>query len=253
MSSSFQLGVIGALFLSVASSVSIVICNKALMTSFGFPFATTLTSWHMVVTFGTLYAAKRLKFFEAKAIDMKTVILFGILNGVSVGFLNLSLGFNSIGFYQMTKLAIIPFTVLLETIFLKKEFREKSQPLRRPSLCQHHHHLRRHPGPGSSSHRRPLFLRIFSLQTRNHCSSHGVLLPSRPPSYVTCLGAHFVKPTLLDWCSSRRPGVGYFLVLLILYKMFPIFVARLPYVHCVHYFLVLLILCKKMFIPIEHQ
>lgn len=36
----FQLGVIGALFLSVASSVSIVICNKALMSNLGFPFGT---------------------------------------------------------------------------------------------------------------------------------------------------------------------------------------------------------------------
>ncbi|KAH7542644.1 hypothetical protein FEM48_Zijuj02G0096000 [Ziziphus jujuba var. spinosa] len=121
----FQLGVIGALFLSVASSVSIVICNKALMSNLGFPFATTLTSWHLMVTFCTLHAAQRLNFFENKPIDMKTVILFGILNGVSIGFLNLSLGFNSIGFYQMTKLAIIPFTVLLETIFLKKQFSQR--------------------------------------------------------------------------------------------------------------------------------
>lgn len=36
--SKIQLGVIGALFLSVASSVSIVICNKALMSNLGFPF-----------------------------------------------------------------------------------------------------------------------------------------------------------------------------------------------------------------------
>ncbi|MBA0864417.1 hypothetical protein Goshw_002708 [Gossypium schwendimanii] len=120
--SSFQLGVIGALFLSVASSVSIVICNKALMSNLGFPFATTLTSWHLMVTFCTLHAAQRFNLFESKPIDMKTVVLFGILNGVSIGLLNLSLGFNSIGFYQMTKLAIIPFTVLLETIFLKKQF-----------------------------------------------------------------------------------------------------------------------------------
>ncbi|XP_009613052.1 UDP-xylose transporter 1-like [Nicotiana tomentosiformis] len=118
-----QLGVVGALFLSVASSVSIVICNKALMSNLGFPFATTLTSWHLMVTFVTLHVALRFNFFENKPIDMKTVMLFGILNGVSIGFLNLSLGFNSIGFYQMTKLAIIPFTVLLETIFLKKQFR----------------------------------------------------------------------------------------------------------------------------------
>lgn len=38
----FQLGVIGALFLSVASSVSIVICNKALMSNLGFPFGKKL-------------------------------------------------------------------------------------------------------------------------------------------------------------------------------------------------------------------
>ncbi|KAH7837609.1 hypothetical protein Vadar_015816 [Vaccinium darrowii] len=123
--SGYQLGVIGALFLSVASSVSIVICNKALMSNLGFPFATTLTSWHLMVTYCTLYVAQRLNFFESKPIDMKTVIIFGILNGVSIGFLNLSLGFNSIGFYQMTKLAIIPFTVLLETLFLNKQFSQK--------------------------------------------------------------------------------------------------------------------------------
>ncbi|KAL9322761.1 hypothetical protein ACSQ67_010814 [Phaseolus vulgaris] len=125
--SNFQLGVIGALFLSVASSVSIVICNKALMSNLGFPFATTLTSWHLMVTFCTLHAAQRLNLFVSKSIDFKTVMLFGILNGISIGFLNLSLGFNSIGFYQMTKLAIIPFTVLLETIFLKKQFRPSAQ------------------------------------------------------------------------------------------------------------------------------
>lgn len=95
------------------------------MSNLGFQFATTLTSWHLMVTYCTLYAALRLNFFENKPIDAKTVILFGMLNGVSIGLLNLSLGFNSIGFYQMTKLAIIPFTVLLETIFLKKQFSKK--------------------------------------------------------------------------------------------------------------------------------
>ncbi|KAJ3680223.1 hypothetical protein LUZ60_016501 [Juncus effusus] len=117
-----SIGVIGSLALSVASSVAIVICNKALMSFLGFPFATTLTSWHLMVTFCTLHVAQKLHFFEPKQIDSQTVILFGMLNGTSIGLLNLSLGFNSIGFYQMTKLAIIPFTVLLETIFLKKKF-----------------------------------------------------------------------------------------------------------------------------------
>ncbi|KAL8029778.1 hypothetical protein ABFX02_14G245800 [Erythranthe guttata] len=125
--SGFQVGVIGALFLSVASSVSIVICNKALMSNLGFPFATTLTSWHLMVTYCSLHVALRLNFFDNKPVDIKIVVLFGILNGISIGLLNLSLGFNSIGFYQMTKLAIIPFTVLLETLFLKKQFSRKTK------------------------------------------------------------------------------------------------------------------------------
>ncbi|KAL2479647.1 putative membrane protein [Abeliophyllum distichum] len=118
----FQLGTIGALTLSVVSSVSIVICNKSLMSTLHFIFATTLTSWHLLVTFCSLHLALWMKFFEHKPIESHTVIGFGILNGISIGLLNLSLGFNSVGFYQMTKLAIIPCTVLLETLFLSKNF-----------------------------------------------------------------------------------------------------------------------------------
>ena len=38
MTAGLQLGVIGSLALSVASSVAIVICNKALISTLGFPF-----------------------------------------------------------------------------------------------------------------------------------------------------------------------------------------------------------------------
>uniref|UniRef100_M8CS01 Sugar phosphate transporter domain-containing protein n=1 Tax=Aegilops tauschii TaxID=37682 RepID=M8CS01_AEGTA len=164
----FQLGTVGALSLSVVSSVSIVICNKALMSALGFIFAillsvtcwneyaeekgarvslhsakryfeeekssgsskhisktkaaTTLTSWHLLVTFCSLHVALCMKLFEHKPFDARTVMGFGVLNGISIGLLNLSLGFNSVGFYQMTKLAIIPCTVILETLFFRKKF-----------------------------------------------------------------------------------------------------------------------------------
>ncbi|KAK1321950.1 putative membrane protein [Acorus calamus] len=118
----FQLGTVGALSLSVVSSVSIVICNKALISTLGFTFATTLTSWHLLVTFCSLHGALWMKLFEHKPFDARAVMGFGILNGISIGLLNLSLGFNSVGFYQMTKLAIIPCTVLLETLFFRKRF-----------------------------------------------------------------------------------------------------------------------------------
>ncbi|KAF3959209.1 hypothetical protein CMV_015962 [Castanea mollissima] len=123
----FQLGTIGALSLSVVSSVSIVICNKALISTLNFTFATTLTSWHLLVTFCSLHVALCLKLFEHKPFDARAVMGFGILNGISIGLLNLSLGFNSVGFYQMTKLAIIPCTVLLEIIFFRKIFSRSIQ------------------------------------------------------------------------------------------------------------------------------
>ncbi|KAF9670934.1 hypothetical protein SADUNF_Sadunf13G0120800 [Salix dunnii] len=123
----FQLGTVGALSLSVVSSVSIVICNKALISTLGFTFATTLTSWHLLVTFCSLHVALCLKLFEHKPFDARAVMGFGILNGISIGLLNLSLGFNSVGFYQMTKLAIIPCTVLLETLFFRKQFSRNIQ------------------------------------------------------------------------------------------------------------------------------
>jgi solute carrier family 35, member E3 len=63
--------------------------------------ATTLTSWHLMVTFLTLHVAQKLRFFEPKPIDARTVISFGLLNGISIGLLNLCLGFNSVGFYQV--------------------------------------------------------------------------------------------------------------------------------------------------------
>lgn len=126
-SQKFHLGTIGALSLSVVSSVSIVICNKALISTLGFTFATTLTSWHLLVTFCSLHIALWMKFFEHKPFDASSVMGFGILNGISIGLLNLSLGFNSVGFYQMTKLAIIPCTVLLETLFFRKKFSRSVQ------------------------------------------------------------------------------------------------------------------------------
>jgi solute carrier family 35 protein E3 len=89
--------------------------------------ATTLTSWHLLVTFCSLHVAQWVKLFEHKPFDSRTVMGFGILNGVSIGLLNLSLGFNSVGFYQMTKLAIIPCTVFLETVFLRKQFSKRIQ------------------------------------------------------------------------------------------------------------------------------
>ena len=73
--------------------------------------ATTLTSWHLLVTFCSLHVALWMKFFEHKPFDSRAVMGFGILNGISIGLLNLCLGFNSVGFYQ------VKFCFLLEKFY----------------------------------------------------------------------------------------------------------------------------------------
>ena len=117
-----ELGTVGALTLSVASSVSIVIVNKYLISTLGYRYVTFLTALHMLVTVGALRVAARSGWLEPKSIERGALLRFSILNGVSIGFLNLSLGFNSVGFYQMTKLAIIPCTVAIQTVFYAKQF-----------------------------------------------------------------------------------------------------------------------------------
>jgi len=117
-----ELGTIGALALSVFSSVSIVVCNKYLISNLGFHFATTLTCAHMAVTAAFLHLARMMRWFEPKAMELRPLIIFSTISGISIGFLNLSLGLNSVGFYQMTKLAIIPCTVTLQSLFYGKRF-----------------------------------------------------------------------------------------------------------------------------------
>ena len=118
-----KIGTVGALTLSVTSSVSIVIVNKYLISTLGFRYVTFLTSLHMVVTVFALRAAHRVGLLEPKPIDRGALLRFAALNAASIAFLNLSLGFNSVGFYQMTKLAIIPCTVAIQQTFYQKQAR----------------------------------------------------------------------------------------------------------------------------------
>jgi len=76
----------------------------------------------MVVTALALRVFSNLGYFERKHVARGEVMKFGVLNSASIALLNLSLGFNSVGFYQMTKLSIIPVTVMLQMSYFNKKF-----------------------------------------------------------------------------------------------------------------------------------
>lgn len=47
-------------------------------------------------------------------------ILFAVAANISIATLNLSLMINSVGFYQIAKLLIIPFTAVVQSVWLKE-------------------------------------------------------------------------------------------------------------------------------------
>ena len=66
-----EIGTVGALALSVTSSVSIVIVNKYLISTLGFPYVTCPTATHMAVTAVALRFAARAKLLEPKPIEKR--------------------------------------------------------------------------------------------------------------------------------------------------------------------------------------
>ncbi len=115
---------------NVISSVLIVFVNKFLMSSAGFAFsyATTLCAFHFLSCALTL-AANRLAHGEQAAgsaaqpkAPFREILVFAVVGGVSVSSANISLMANSVGFYQIAKLMIVPFVCVVEMTFFAKSF-----------------------------------------------------------------------------------------------------------------------------------
>mmetsp|Transcript_30892 Transcript_30892/g.67660 ORF Transcript_30892/g.67660 Transcript_30892/m.67660 type:complete len:356 (-) Transcript_30892:579-1646(-) len=103
---------------NVASSVAIVLVNKKVFAA-GFHFPITLSFFHFCFTivFYKLLWACRL--FETPRPDLPQFEKFKVaLAGVgSIGFMNVSLSLNSVGFYQVTKLTIVPVTLAINYFY----------------------------------------------------------------------------------------------------------------------------------------
>ncbi|GJP33535.1 hypothetical protein CLOM_g18064 [Closterium sp. NIES-68] len=113
----------GAWAMNIVSSVGLIMINKVVMSSYRFVFATTLTGLHL--TFTGLFGAVCvwLGYLSGQAnIPLWDILWFGMLANLSIVGMNLSLMSNSVGFYQISKLAIIPVTCLCETLLHAKSY-----------------------------------------------------------------------------------------------------------------------------------
>ncbi|XP_073041294.1 UDP-rhamnose/UDP-galactose transporter 6-like [Primulina eburnea] len=101
---------------NIVSSVGIIMVNKALMATYGFTFATTLTGLHFAATTLMTLLLKRLGYIGSSALPVSDLLKFVLCANFSIVGMNLSLMWNSVGFYQIAKLSMIPVSCFLEVV-----------------------------------------------------------------------------------------------------------------------------------------
>ncbi|XP_058758527.1 UDP-rhamnose/UDP-galactose transporter 6 [Vicia villosa] len=99
---------------NVVTSVGIIIVNKALMGGYGFSFATTLTGLHFVTTTLMTIVLRMLGYIQPSHLPLSELLKFVFFANFSIVGMNVSLMWNSVGFYQIAKLSMIPVSCLLE-------------------------------------------------------------------------------------------------------------------------------------------
>ncbi|KAH9303011.1 hypothetical protein KI387_014594 [Taxus chinensis] len=115
---------VGAWAMNVVSSVGIIMANKEVMSRAGydFRFATTLTAFHFTVTAVVGFVSNATGFSTAKDVPLWELLWFSIVANMSIVGMNLSLMLNSVGFYQISKLSMIPVVCVMEWILHNKNY-----------------------------------------------------------------------------------------------------------------------------------
>ncbi|KAK9135453.1 hypothetical protein Syun_014783 [Stephania yunnanensis] len=115
---------VGAWAMNVVSSVGIIMANKQLMSSSGyaFNFATTLTGFHFAVTALVGLVSNSTGLSASKHVPLWELLWFSIVANTSITGMNLSLMLNSVGFYQISKLSMIPVVCVMEWILHNKHY-----------------------------------------------------------------------------------------------------------------------------------
>ncbi|CAN8252953.1 unnamed protein product [Cochlearia groenlandica] len=105
-------------------AVSIILANKLVMGRVGFNFPIFLTLIHYAVAWFLLALFKSLSLLPmsppSKTTPFSSLFSLGAVMAFASGLANTSLKHNSVGFYQMAKIAVTPTIVLAEFVLFKK-------------------------------------------------------------------------------------------------------------------------------------
>ncbi|GAB2224903.1 hypothetical protein Droror1_Dr00005682 [Drosera rotundifolia] len=112
-----------ALTFNFLVAVGIILTNKLVLGKVGFNFPIFLTFIHYVVSWFLMAVLKAFSLLPApptKSASFSSLLALGIVMSLSTGLANVSLKYNSVGFYQMAKIAVTPSIVIAEFVFFKK-------------------------------------------------------------------------------------------------------------------------------------
>lgn len=112
------------LALNTFSSIGIVAVNKYVFEQ-GFKYGTLLTMIHFIVTFIGLEICRNFGVFEMKKVSIMKVLPLSASFCGFVVLTNLSLVYNTIGFYQVMKVLTTPLLVIIQTLFYGETFSTK--------------------------------------------------------------------------------------------------------------------------------
>ncbi|KAK9678708.1 hypothetical protein RND81_11G228500 [Saponaria officinalis] len=113
---------LGAWSFNIVTSVGIILVNKALMATYGFTFATTLTGLHFATTTLMTSLFQWLGYIQPTELPFSEILMFVLFANFSIVGMNVSLMWNSVGFYQIAKLSMIPVSCFLEVVLDKVRY-----------------------------------------------------------------------------------------------------------------------------------
>ena len=113
------------LLLNASSSIGIVGANKIVFKFCDFKYGTLLTFIHFVFTFIGLEVCRRCGIFEKKELKVAQVLPLCLSFCGFVCLTNLSLVYNSVGFYQLIKVLTAPLLVIIQSFFYGQTFSTK--------------------------------------------------------------------------------------------------------------------------------
>lgn len=106
---------------NIFSVVGVVGVNKMVYKA-GFTFPTTLMVFHFLCTWGFVVIAARLGWFTEKKIPTSNYAYLGGAQMASVGFVNMSLMYNTVGTYQLFKFTNVFVTAVMEYFWKGKVY-----------------------------------------------------------------------------------------------------------------------------------